>query len=77
MTKKIVFAGLILAGTLAACQSRENVTVADYCADPDRAWENVCQLNVEINGTKTALADTDLRLSEARSIANSLSLIHI
>lgn len=71
MTKKIALAGLILAGTLAACQSGDNITVADYCADPDKAWDNVCQLNVEVDGTKTALASTDLRLSEARSIADS------
>ena len=71
MSKKTLLAGFILAGTLAACQSPDNITVADYCADPAKTWENVCQLNVDINGTKTALADTDLRLSEARSIADS------
>ena len=71
VSKKILFAGLIMAGSLAACQSRDPVSVADYCADPAKAWDNVCQLNVEINGTKTALANTDLKLSEARAIANS------
>ena len=71
MSKKILFAGLIMAGSLAACQSRDPVSVADYCADPAKAWDNVCQLNVEINGTKTALANTDLKLSEARAIASS------
>lgn len=66
-----ILAGIMLAGAMAACQSPENISVADYCADPDKTWDNVCQLNVEINGTKTALADTDLRLGEARAMASS------
>ena len=71
MKKTYIFAGTVLAGLLAACQSPDNISVAEYCANPDKAWDNVCQLNVEVNGTQTALADTDLRLSQARSIANS------
>lgn len=70
MYKKVI-AATMLAGVMAACQSSDNISVADYCADPDKAWDNVCQLNVEINGTKTALASTDLKLNEARSIASS------
>ncbi|MEO0810993.1 MAG: hypothetical protein AAFW82_10245 [Pseudomonadota bacterium] len=45
--------------------------MAQYCSDAENANDPVCQLNVEIDGQKTALADTDLRLTEARSIANS------
>lgn len=71
MTCKKILAGTLLAGMLAACQSSEYVSVADYCADADRADENVCQLNVEINGTRTALADTDMKLSQARAMANT------
>jgi len=71
MTYKKILAATALAGMMAACQSPENISVADYCADPDRAFENVCQLNVEINGTRTALSETDLRLADAREMADS------
>jgi len=67
---KMVLAATALAGMMAACQSSD-ITVAEYCANPDKASENICQLNLEINGTRTALADTDLRLSEARSMASN------
>ncbi|MEO1476345.1 MAG: hypothetical protein AAFS13_08175 [Pseudomonadota bacterium] len=62
-------AGLAL--TLAACETRlrGGETVAEHCADPNNAEQAVCQLNVEINGTRTALADTDLKLSEAQEMA--------
>ena len=57
---------------LSACASfPRGTTVAEYCANPDRAGEAVCQLNVEIAGNRTALADTNMSLSEARRIANS------
>lgn len=71
MKNKAILTATLVAGLLGACQSSENILVADYCADPTKEWENVCQLHVEVNGTRAALADTDLKLSEARSIANS------
>ena len=71
MKQKNVLAATIVAGLMVACQSPDNISVADYCADPDKTWDNVCQLNVDLNGTKTALADTDLKLTEARSLASS------
>lgn len=43
----------------------QNTTVAEYCANPNKANENVCRLKVEIDGQSTALADTDMRLSDA------------
>ncbi|MEL7128885.1 MAG: hypothetical protein AAGK23_05005 [Pseudomonadota bacterium] len=64
-------AGIGLAATLAACETGlGDQTVAQYCANAENAQEGVCQLNVEIDGTRTALAETDLKLSEARSIAD-------
>lgn len=57
---------------LSACASFPSGTsVADYCANPQRAGEAVCQLSVEINGNRTALAETNMSLNEARAIANS------
>jgi hypothetical protein len=54
----------------AACQSiPRDQTLGQYCADARRQFEDVCKINVEIAGTRTQLAATDLRVSEARAIA--------
>ncbi len=72
MGVRTIFAGAAAAMTLAACQSfPSDMSVADYCANADNAGEAVCKLNVEIDGQKTALADTNLRLSDARAVADS------
>lgn len=72
MTPRKLIAGVLLAGAMAACQNTPNdISVADYCADPERAGEPVCQVSVDVNGTRTALADTNLRLSEARDMADA------
>ena len=64
--------GMASAILLTACASfPSGTTVAEYCADAENAAEAVCQLNVEINGNKTALADTNMSLREARSVANN------
>ncbi|MEO0983072.1 MAG: hypothetical protein AAFX03_10520 [Pseudomonadota bacterium] len=70
MRIQTVFAVCGLAASLAACQTFSNTTVAEYCADPGNSDAHVCQLNVEIDGTSTALADTNLKLSEARALAD-------
>ncbi len=57
---------------LPACATMQRgQTVAEYCADPRRAGEAVCQLRVEIDGQSTALADTNMRLSDAQALASS------
>ncbi|MBK8197317.1 MAG: hypothetical protein IPK75_03015 [Acidobacteria bacterium] len=64
---KILSGGLLLAAlSVSACMNipREQ-TVAEYCANAKKANENVCRLKVEIDGTSTALADTNMRLSDA------------
>ncbi len=72
MRSRTLLAALAMAALTAACETRlGDRTVAEHCADPDNAAEAVCQLHVEIDGTRTALADTDLRLSEARDMADS------
>lgn len=68
---KMLSGGLVLAAlcVTAACTSIPNdMTVAQYCANPDKANENVCRLKVEIDGQSTALADTNMRLSDALSL---------
>ena len=65
--KKILSGGLLLAAlSVSACMNIPNeMTVAEYCANPKKANENVCRLKVEIDGQSTALADTNMRLSDA------------
>ena len=70
--------GKFLAGAIAAtallagCQMMPaEQTVGEYCANPDKADEAVCKLKMEIDGNSTALADTDMRLSQARNMADS------
>src|SRR3990167_2723484 len=64
---KVLSGGLLLAAlSVSACMNVPNdMTVAEYCANPDKANENVCRLKVEIDGQSTALADTNMRLADA------------
>lgn len=73
MRKISILAGSMLAATLAGCSLGlpSDMTVAEYCANPDRASEDVCRLKVEIDGNATALSETNMNLSEARAIADS------
>lgn len=66
-----IIAGIALTGAMAACQSTPDLSVAEYCSIPDNITENVCQLAVDVNGTRTALAETDLKLADARALADS------
>lgn len=70
MGLRTVFAALGATMVLAGCETFPSGTnVADYCADPNNAEEAVCQLNVEIAGQRTALAETDMRLADAQRLA--------
>ena len=66
-----IIAGIALTGAMAACQSTPELSVAEFCAIPENVAENVCELAVDINGTRTALAETDLKLTDARALASS------
>lgn len=68
---KLAATAAIAAG-LAGCMSiPKSQTVAEYCANPKKANENVCRLKVEIDGNSTALADTNMSLNKARMIADT------
>ena len=73
MRLKSLLVGGMLAATLAGCATGlpSDMTVAEYCANPDRASEEVCRLKVEIDGNATALAETNMSLREARQISDS------
>lgn len=66
-----IFAGVMCAAGLAACNTTipSDMTVAEYCADERRADQEMCRLKIEIDGNSTALADTNMRLSDARELA--------
>ncbi len=68
-----LIAGSMLAVTLGGCAMGlpSNMTVAEYCANPDKASESVCRLKVEIDGNTTALAETNMSLGQARSLADN------
>lgn len=69
-----LIAGAAALAMVSACQMIPgDQSIADYCAIPDNADEGVCRLKVEVDGNTTAIADTDMRLSEARSLAASAS----
>lgn len=58
--------------TAAACQQiPENMTVAQYCAQPDKTNSDICKINVEIDGQKQALSQTNMSLAQARTIADN------
>ena len=60
-----------VAMALGACQSiPKDETLAQYCGDVKHADKVVCKVNVEIDGQKTALASTNMTLSQARAIAD-------
>lgn len=65
---KFIAAGAALTA-LTACQNiPRDQSVAEYCANPDKAFTSVCKLQVEVDGTKTAITDTNMRLSEAERL---------
>lgn len=71
MRVKKILAVLALAAFAGACQTiPKEQTVGDYCSNKAHETKDVCKINVEINGQKTALADTNLKLSEARAVAD-------
>lgn len=75
MNLKTIAAAVAMAIAAAACQQiPEDMTVVEYCSSPDNLNKDVCKVNVEIDGQKRALSETNMSLSQARQIAdNALS----
>ncbi|MDZ4761295.1 MAG: hypothetical protein SGJ21_09510 [Alphaproteobacteria bacterium] len=71
MTFKTIASLVVLAAATASCQSipREQ-TVGQYCSNASNINRDVCKVNVEIDGQRQALAQTNMTLSEARAVAN-------
>ena len=68
MKLKVMAATAAVAMALGACQSiPKEQTLAQYCGDVKHADKDVCKVNVEIDGQKTALASTNMSLSQARA----------
>jgi hypothetical protein len=66
----MVSAVMAFAAIVTGCQSiPRDMTLGQYCADTRKANEDVCKINVEIDGTRSALAATDTRVTEARALA--------
>jgi hypothetical protein len=75
MSLKYIGSVIVLAIAATGCQQiPDNMTVVEYCSNPDNANKDVCKVNVEIDGQKRALAETNMSVSQARQIAeNALS----
>ena len=75
MNFKVLVAAAVMGLAAAACQQiPEDMTVVEYCSNPDNVNKDVCKVNVEIDGQKRALSETNMSLSQARQIAdNALS----
>lgn len=72
MNLKILAAVAVMGLAAAACQQiPEDMTVVEYCANADNVNKDVCKVNVEVDGQKRALAETNMSLSQARQIADS------
>ncbi len=63
----LAFAALALSGCMGI---PDEMTVAEYCAKPDNLNKDICKVYVEVDGTKQQLSQTNMSLSQARSIAD-------
>ncbi len=67
----ITVAALGVAALVSGCQTvPKEMTVMEYCSNAKNANKDVCKINVELDGQKRALADTNMSLSRARAIAD-------
>jgi hypothetical protein len=71
MTLKLCASAIVLALAAAACQQiPKDMTVAEYCANANNTNKDVCKINVEIDGQRRSLAQTNMTLAEARAVAD-------
>lgn len=71
MSLKKLLAVVALGIAAAACQQvPKDMTVADYCSNAKNANKDVCKVMVEVDGQKRSLSQTNMSLTEARSVAD-------
>jgi hypothetical protein len=71
MKLKVLASAVAFAMAAVGCQQiPEDMTVAEYCSNADNAAKDVCKINVEIDGQKRSLAQTNMTVSEARMVAD-------
>ena len=72
MSLKHIASALVLALAAAACQQiPDEMSVVEFCSNPDNLNKDVCKVNVEIDGQKRALAETNMSVGQARQIAEN------
>jgi hypothetical protein len=72
MSLKHIASAIVLAVAAAACQQiPDEMSVVEYCSNPDNLNKDVCKVNVEIDGQKRALAETNMSVGQARQIAEN------
>ena len=64
MNFKTIAAAVAMAISMAACQQiPEDMTVVEYCSNPDNINKDVCKVNVEVDGQRLTLSNLDKVLS--------------
>ncbi len=72
MNLKLIASAMVLGLAAAGCQQiPEEMSLAEYCSNPDHLNKDVCKINVEIDGQKRALAETNMSVGQARQIAEN------
>jgi hypothetical protein len=72
MNFKHIASAVVLAVAAAACQQiPDEMSVVEFCSNPDNLNKDVCKVNVEIDGQKRALAETNMSVGQARQIAEN------
>jgi hypothetical protein len=72
MTLKYIASAIVLAVAATACQQiPDEMSVVEFCSNPDNLNKDVCKVNVEIDGQKRALAETNMSVGQARQIAEN------
>lgn len=70
MRLKTIVAAVTGLVALGGCQIMPETSVAEYCAQAGNSDTHVCQLEMEIQGTRTALAQSDMSLDQANALAD-------
>jgi hypothetical protein len=72
MNFKLIASAMVLAVAAAGCQQiPDQMSLAEYCSNPNNLNKDVCKINVEIDGQKRSLAETNMSVGQARQIAEN------
>lgn len=71
MSLKHIAGIIVLAAAVTACQDiPKDMSLVEYCSNADHVNKDVCKVNVEIDGQKRSLAQTNMTVGQARQVAD-------